>query len=98
MHQNGSAAQCGAGGGHARVPEMAADVVDDFGPGLDGELRGAVVEGVDGWDGVRPLFEDGFEDWEEAGVFFFPGERGGVGAGGFAADVEDLPSFVEHLP
>ena len=29
-------------------------------------------------------------------MFFFGGERGGVGAGGFAADVEDVGTLVEH--
>ena len=36
------------------------------------------------------------DDGEDAGLLFFGGERGGVGAGGFAADVEDVGAFVEH--
>ena len=57
----------------------------------------AGVEGVDGEDGFGMLFEDGFDDGEDAGLLFFGGEWGGVGAGGFAADVEDVGAFVEHL-
>ena len=97
MHQDGSAAQRGAGGGHARVPEMAADIVDDLGSGCDGEARGGGVEGVDGEDGVGALFQDGFDDGEDAGLLPCGGESSRVGAGGFAADVEDLCAFVEHL-
>jgi hypothetical protein len=97
VHEDCSAAQRGAGGGHARVPEMAADVVDDLGPGFDGVLRGAGVEGVDGEDGLGSLFEDGFDDGKDAGLLLVGRERGRVGAGGFAADVEDLRAFVEHF-
>jgi len=40
VHEDGSAAEGGAGGGHGRIPEVAADVVDDFGSGFDGVLGG----------------------------------------------------------
>ena len=76
---------------------MAADVVDDLGPGFDGASGGGGVVGVYGDDGGGALFEDGFDDREDAGLFFFGGERDGVGAGGFAADVEEVGAFVEHL-
>ena len=76
---------------------VAADVVDDFGSGFDGGAGGGGVVGVDGEDGFGALFEDGFDDGEDAGLFFVGGEGGGVGAGGFAADVEDVGAFVEHV-
>ena len=63
----------------------------------DGVLGGGGVVGVDREDGGGGLFEDGFDDGEDAGLLFFGGERGGVGAGGFAADVEEVGAFVEHL-
>ncbi len=88
---------CGAGGGHVGVPEVAADVVDDLGSGFDGAARGGGVEGVDGEDGFGALLQDGCDDGEDAGLLFFGGERRGVGAGGFAADVEDVGAFVEHF-
>ena len=80
----------GAGGGHVGVPKVAADIVDDLGSGFDGRACGAGVEGVNGEDGLGALFEDGFDDGEDAGLLFVGGEGGGVGAGGFAADVEDV--------
>jgi hypothetical protein len=76
---------------------VAAYVVDDLGSGFDGGLGGAGVEGVDGEDGVGLFFEDGFDDGKDAGLLLFGGEWGGVGTGGFAADVEDFGTFVEHL-
>ena len=36
VHEDGAAAEVGAGGGHGGVPGVAADVVDDFGAGFDG--------------------------------------------------------------
>jgi len=99
VHEDGSAAEVGAGGGHGGVPGVAGDVVDDFGSGFDGEAGGGGVEGVDGEDGVEAFaaafFEDGGEDGEDAGLLFFGGDWGGVGAGGFTAEVEDVGAFVE---
>ena len=76
---------------------MAADVVDDLDSSFDGALGCGGVVGVDREDGLRTLLEDGFDDGEDAGLFFFGDERGGVGAGGLAADVEEVGAFVEHL-
>ena len=81
VHEDGSAAKGGAGGGHGGIPEVAADVVDDLGAGLDGTTGGGGVEGVDGEDGAGALFDDGLDDWEDAGLLFGWGERGGVGPG-----------------
>ena len=55
VHQDGAAAQLGAGGGHGGIPEVAADVVDDLGSGFDGQGGCGGVVGVDGEDGVGPL-------------------------------------------
>ena len=96
VHEDGSAVEFGAGSGHVGVPEVAADVIDDLGSGCDGAAGGGGVEGVDGEDGLGALFEDGLDDRENAGLFFFGGERGGVGAGGLAADVEEVRALVEH--
>jgi len=97
VHENGSALEFGAGGRHRGVPEVAADVVDDLGPSFDGAACGPGMVGVDGQDSGGPLFEERFDDGEDSGLFFFGGQWGGVGAGGFAAEVEDVGSFVEHL-
>ena len=76
---------------------MSADVVDDLGSGLDGAVGGGGVKGVDGEDGGGLFFEDGLEDGEDAGLLFVWGERRGVGAGGLAADVEDVGALFEEL-
>ena len=76
---------------------MAADVVDDLGSSGDGMPGCCGVEGVYGQDGLWALFEDGFDGGEDAGLFFFRGQRCRVRTGGFAAHVEDVGAFVEHL-
>lgn len=76
---------------------MTADVVDDFGSGFDGAASCGGVEGVDGEDGGGFLFEDGFDDGQDAGLFFVRGEGSCVGASGFAAQVEDVGAFFEEL-
>ena len=96
MHEDGSAVELGAGGGHVGVPEVAADIVDDLGSGFDGAAGGGSVEGVDGEDGFGAVLEDGGNDRQDAGLFFFCCERRCVWAGGFAADVEDVGALVEH--
>ena len=96
VHEDSSAAKAGAGGGHGGVPEMTADVVDDLSPGFNGRC-GRCVEGVDGEDGAGLRFEDGFDDGKDAVLLFAGGEGYGAGTGGFAADVEDVGSFVEHM-
>jgi len=97
VHQDGSAAELCACRGHVRVPEVAADVVDDLCPSFDGVAGGGGVEGVDGEDGCWALLEERFDDGEDAGLFFARGEGGGIGAGGFAANVDDVGGFVEHF-
>ena len=42
------------------------------------------------------FFEDGGEHGKDAGLLFFGGDGGGVGAGGFTAEVEDVGAFVEE--
>jgi hypothetical protein len=96
VHEDGAAVEFGAGRGHGGVPEVAANVVDDLGAGFDGEACGGRVVGVDGEDGGGALFEDGFDDREDAGLFFFGREGDGVRPRGFAAEVEDVGAFVEH--
>lgn len=96
VHEDCSAAECGAGGGHGGVPVVAADVVDDLGSGFNGVTCSVCVEGIDGEDGFGALLQDGLDDGEDAGLLFAGGERGGVRAGGFAADVENVGAFVEH--
>ena len=76
---------------------MAAYVVDDLGSGFYCALCRRGVEGVDGEDRFGLLRADGFDDGEDAVLLFVGQQGGGVGTGGFAADVEDVGSFGEHL-
>ena len=55
------------------------------------------MEGVNGQDGVGLCLEDGLDGWNDAGLLVFGREWSGVGTGGFAADVEDVGSFLKHL-
>ena len=96
VHEDGSTVEFGAGGGHVRIPEVAADVVDDLGPGFYRAAGGGGMEGVDGEDGARALLEDSFDDRENAGLFFRGREWRGIGASGFASDVEDIGAFFKH--
>ncbi len=83
--------------GHGRVPGEAANVVDDLDAGVDGGTGGGAVVGIDGEDGLGAGGADGFEDGKEAGLLFGGGESGGVGAGGFGTDVEDVGAAIEDI-
>ena len=53
VHEGGSATEFGAGGGHGGIPQVAADIVDDLGSGVDSEAGGGRVVSVNGEDGGR---------------------------------------------
>ena len=55
------------------------------------------MEGIYGEDGGGLCFEDGFDGGKDAGLLFIGREWNCVGAGRFAAYVEDFGSFFEHL-
>jgi len=76
---------------------VAADVVDYLGAGFDGETSGGGVKGVYRDEGAGLCLEDGFDCGKDTGLFFVRREWNRVGAGGFAADVEDIGTFLEHL-
>ena len=96
VHEDDSAGEFGAGVGHGGIPLEAADVVDDLCPGGDGVAGGGGVVGVDGEDGVGCGFEEVDDDGEDASLLFVGGEWGGVGAGGFTADVDDVCAVIEE--
>ncbi len=96
VHEDRSAVECSAGCRHRWVPEVAAHVVDNLSSGFDGKASGGRVVSIDGEDGGGPLLQKGFDDREDARLFFFGRERDGVGASGFAAEVEDVGAFIEH--
>lgn len=83
--------------GHARVPKMAADIVYYLDSGIDSAHRGRGMVSVDGEDGTGFLVEDRLDHRQNAGLLFVGSKRNSVGAGRFAADIEDLGPVVEHL-
>ena len=97
MHQDRSATKAGAGGGHSGVPEVTADIVDNLGTSVNRETGGGGVEGVYRENGGGLCLEDGFDGGKDACMFFVGRERSRFRTRGFAADVEDIGSFLEHL-
>ena len=109
VHQDGAAFEFGDGFGHLGVPTEGADVVDDFCAGFDGGTCDAGFVGVDGDDGGRTFLLQLGNNGKDAIALFFLGDglgglggfarcRGvdaGTGAGGFAADVDDIGALVE---
>jgi len=55
------------------------------------------VKGVDGKDGFGTGTVDGFEDGEEALLLFGGRDRGGAGASGFGAEVEDVDAGIKEF-
>ena len=97
VHQDSAAAEPGTGDGHGGVPEVAADIVHDLGACSDGERGGGGMVGIDREDSLGLFLEDRFDDRKNAGLLLFGRERNGPGAGGFAADIEQVRAVVEHL-
>ena len=108
MHEDGAAEALGHGCAHHGVPGEAADIVDDFDPGLDGVTGDRGFVGVDGENGAGALFFDGLDDGQDAVELLLGGDgsgqggsvagRGGcAGAGGFSANVEDVGALVEQF-
>jgi len=96
VHENDAAAGAGAGAAHVGIPRQGTDVVDDFRAGSGSGGGGAGFVGVDGEDGVGAFAKNGFDDGEDAILFVFRAEALGAGARGFAADVDEVGSVVEH--
>ena len=97
VHEDEAAFEAGACGGHFGVPCEAANIVDDFDSGGDCGLGGGGFPGIDGEQRVGLRFEDGLDDGKDAALFFFRSDRRVLaGASGFAADVDDVGSLLEH--
>src|SRR5690606_18404053 len=80
---------------HPFVCEAAGDVVDDGDAGFDGGFGGGAAHGVDA-DGDAA--GDEFGDDGQYAPFFFEGvDAGGAGAGGFAADVDDVGATGDEV-
>jgi hypothetical protein len=97
MHQDGTAAELGAGRGHGWVPEVSADVVDDLCAGFDGQAGSLGVEGVDRQDGFGAGAEDCAEHGQDACLLFRRGDGRGGGPCGLAAKVEEVGAVIEHF-
>jgi hypothetical protein len=76
---------------------VAADVVDDLRACLNGQAGCLGVVGVDRDDRLGTRCEDCFEDRQNARLLFRGSERDGIGAGRFAAEIEQVGTVVEHF-
>src|SRR5690606_16812230 len=82
-------------GDHGRVGESAADVVDEGGPGDEGLFRDGGPHGVDGdGDALRGEAADHRDDPPE---FLGLVDAGGAGAGGLAADVDEVGALRDQV-
>src|SRR5262249_26015755 len=82
--------------GHVWIAEQGRHVVDDVGARLEGLPRDLGLAGVDGKRDVaarRQLAHDG----DDAAEFLVEGDGFGVGAGGFAADVEQVGALADEF-
>ncbi len=102
VHEDDAALQIGAGLGHGEIPFEAGDVVDDFGAGGDGGASGFGFICINREHRFGTVAENGFDDGEDA-VLLLLGADGivgaeflGAGAGGFAADVDEVGALIEH--
>ena len=95
VHEDDAAGLLGAEGSHAGIGQTA-DVVHDVGADSQGGCGDGGVTGVDGDAGGGVALPEGGNDGENAAHFLILGHRGGAGAGGFAADVDDVCALVQH--
>lgn len=95
VHDDDAAAACGAEGWHGGIGGEAADVVDDFGAGIERGLGDGSLHGVDGNESV-PFVAQGADDWNGAVDFFGGIDWGGTWPRGFAADIDDCGAFGDH--
>ncbi len=95
VHEDNAAGLLGAEGSHAGICQ-AADVVHDVGACLQCGCGDGGVAGVDGDAGGGVALPEGGNDGEDAAQLFVLCHRGGAGAGGFAADVDDVCALVQH--
>jgi hypothetical protein len=97
MHQHDQCACLCCHFRHARVEGHPADVVDDARARLQRKFGDAAFGRVDGEDSVRVARRDCLDDGEGASQFLVFGHGFCARAGRFAADVEDVRTFGEHL-
>ncbi len=97
VHQDRAAGERGAGCGHLLVPEESTDIVDDLRAAI--RRRGARSRRDRcRWRGLRRAARRGLRaGWAERGTALRRRDGRGVGARGFAAEVEDVCAVVEHL-
>ena len=103
VHQHNARAQLRANGRHLRIPREAADVIHDFGAGLQGSAGGGGLVGVDG-DTAWGERSESFEHRQQSGLFLFRADglvtsrrpRASRGAC-FRRQIEQVRAFVEEL-
>lgn len=85
----------GDGGDHRGVGEAAADVVDEDGAGFDGAGGDGGAHGVDG-DGDA-FGGEAADDGDDAAELFLLVDAAGAGAGGLAADVDEVGALGDEV-
>lgn len=86
----------GEEGGHIGVHLEAGDVIDEIGAGGDGFSRDCAFDGIYG-DGDIGAVPESANDGDDAGEFKFRGDGVGAGAGGFAANVQQVGALFNRL-
>ncbi len=92
--------EAGLGGrgeaGHGGIAPETGDVVENVGPGVEGSPGHGGLHRIDGDEGAG-LGTNRADDGEDAAEFLGFLDGFGAGAGGLAADVEDVGTFREEL-
>ena len=95
MHDDEGDAGVGDGRDHRGVGEAAADVVDEGRAGGEGLLGDGGAHGVDG-DGDA-LGGQAADDGDDPAQFLVLVDPGGAGAGGLAADVDEVGALGDEV-
>jgi hypothetical protein len=95
VHDDEGGAGVGDGRDHAGVGEAAADVVDEGGTGREGPFGDGGAHGVDG--DRDPLGGQAADDGDDAAQFLGLVDPGGSGAGGLAADVDQVRALGDQV-
>ena len=81
---------------HIRISTQAGDVIDNIRARIHRSLSDGGLVGINRNQGLR-LAAELLDDGDHALNFLFEWDAVGAGAGGFAADIEDVRPFLNKL-